>query len=196
MKKIYHRTNIFLCVPQLLARLHSILCATSLYHDNSSETSIICNEVGEHMARDLGQNLSRSLWTLFSSSHRFSVGFRSGWDGHGKTLILWPVNHFCVDFEECFGSCTAGGSNHGPVYICWYLSMIPCFLTSCPGPLEEKQPHNIKDPPPYFTLGTFLHGYLSVYARPTSGVCFQKALFWSHLTIEPSSSKVLRNVGT
>ena len=32
-------------------------------------------------------------------------------------------------------------------------SMIPCILTVCPGPLEEKQPHNIKDRPPYFTLG-------------------------------------------
>jgi len=31
--------------------------------------------------------------------------------------------------------------------------MIPCILTRCPGPLEETQPHNIKDPPPYFTVG-------------------------------------------
>src|SRR4029434_1036692 len=39
--------------------------------------------------------------------------------------------------------------------ICWYSmeSMIPCILTRCPGSLEEKQPHNIKDPPPYFTVG-------------------------------------------
>ena len=55
------------------------------------------------------QNLSRSfrfrgprLWTLlFSSSHRFRSG---DWNGHCKTLILWSVNHFCVDFEVCFGS--------------------------------------------------------------------------------------------
>src|SRR4029434_8911658 len=39
--------------------------------------------------------------------------------------------------------------------ICWYLmeSMVPCILTRCPGALEEKQPHNIKDQPPYFTVG-------------------------------------------
>ncbi len=59
------------------------------------------------------QNLSRSFrfpgrrfWTLlFSSSYRVSVGFRLGdCDGHGKTFILQSVNHFCVDFELCFGS--------------------------------------------------------------------------------------------
>uniref|UniRef100_A0A6Q2Z485 Myosin motor domain-containing protein n=1 Tax=Esox lucius TaxID=8010 RepID=A0A6Q2Z485_ESOLU len=34
-----------------------------------------------------------------------TMGFRSGdWDGHGKTLIMWSVNHFYVDFEVCFGS--------------------------------------------------------------------------------------------
>jgi hypothetical protein len=79
--------------------------------------------------------------------------------------------------------------------------MIPCILTSGPAPLEEKQPHNIKDPSPDITVGMryFLYGYLSVYTNPTSGVGFQKALFWSHLTIEPGpierSSNVWQTVG-
>ena len=33
--------------------------------------------------------------------------FRAGdCDGHGNTFILRSVNHFCVDFEVCFGSLT------------------------------------------------------------------------------------------
>src|SRR4029434_8947420 len=129
--------------------------------------------IGDHSSI---QYLSRSfrfqgqcLWTLiFSSSHRFSMGFRSGdCDGHGKTFILRSVNHFCVDFEVCFRSLSCWQVQPRPILsllegavrfsfnICWYLmeSMIPCILTRCRGPLEEKQPYNIKDPPPYFTLG-------------------------------------------
>src|SRR4029434_5823090 len=70
----------------------------------------------------------------FSSSHRFSMGFRSGdCDGHGKTFILRSVNHFCVDFEVCFGSLTCWKVQPQPILsllegavgfsfnICWYL---------------------------------------------------------------------------
>src|SRR4029434_4355654 len=81
-------------------------------------------------------------------------------NGHGKTFILRSVNNFCVDFEVCFGSLSCWKVQPRPILsflegavrfsinICWYLmeSMIPCILTRCPGPLEEKQPHNIKDP--------------------------------------------------
>src|SRR4029434_2502214 len=85
---------------------------------------------------------------LFSSSHRFSMGFRSGdCDGLGKTFILRSVNHFCVDFEVCFGSLSCwkvqpqriSSCQEGAVRfllnICWYLmeSMISCILTICPG---------------------------------------------------------------
>src|SRR4029434_4553669 len=45
-----HRT----CVPQLLAPLNVMFCAASLCQDNSSESSsIMRDEVSEHMARDL-----------------------------------------------------------------------------------------------------------------------------------------------
>src|SRR4029434_7353726 len=104
-----------------------------------------------------------------SAHHTFSMGFRSGdFDGHGKTFILRSVNQFCVDFEVCFRSLSCWKVQLRPILsflaeavrfsfnICWYLmeSMIPpCILTRCPGPLEEKQPHNIKDPAPYFTMG-------------------------------------------
>ncbi|KAJ8336063.1 hypothetical protein SKAU_G00394060 [Synaphobranchus kaupii] len=41
-------------------------------------------------------------------------------DGHCKTLILWSINHFCVDFEVCFGMhCPAGRSNHDPRLAFW-----------------------------------------------------------------------------
>ena len=84
-----------------------------------------------------------------------------------KTFILRSVNHFCVDFEVCFRSLSCWKVQPRPILsllegtvrfsfnICWYLMeyKIPCILTRCPGPLEEKQPHNIKDPPPYFTVG-------------------------------------------
>src|SRR4029434_6293351 len=94
-----------------------------------------------------------------SSSHRFSMGFRSvDCDGHVKTFILRSVKHFCVDFEVCFGSLSCLKVQPRPILsflegavrfsfnIYWYLMVFP-------GPLEEKQPHNIKDPPPYFTVG-------------------------------------------
>src|SRR4029434_11225777 len=155
--------------------------AASLCQDNSSESSpIMCDEVGEHMARDLRpflhevylQILQILMSTLVDSPlHLIPQIFSGGWwgdcDGHGKLFILRSVNHFFVDFEVCFGSLSCWKVQPRPILsflegavrlsfnICWYLmeSMIPCILTRCRGPLEEKQPHNIKDPPPYFTVG-------------------------------------------
>ena len=40
-------------MPQLLAPLNLMFCAASLCQDNSSESSLMRDEVGEHMARDL-----------------------------------------------------------------------------------------------------------------------------------------------
>src|SRR4029434_8031347 len=80
-------------------------------------------------------------------------------DGHGKTFILRSVNHFgsltCWKVQPRPNLSFLAEAVMFSFNICWYLmeSMIPCILTRCPGPLEEKQPHNIKDPPPYFTLG-------------------------------------------
>ncbi len=39
---------------------------------------------------------------LFSSPHSFSTGFRSeDWNGHSRSLVLWPMIHLCVVFEVC-----------------------------------------------------------------------------------------------
>ena len=38
---------------------------------------------------------------LFSSAHRFRSG---DLNGHGRSLILCSVNHFCVDLDVCFES--------------------------------------------------------------------------------------------
>src|SRR4029434_1793194 len=132
-------------------------------HGTGSETIPTCS-----ISPDPSESEVNICRLGFSTSHRFSMGFRLGdCDGHGKTFILWSVNHFCVDFEVCFGSLSCWKVQPWPILsflaeairfsfnIRWYLmeSMIPCILTRCPGPLKEKQPHNIKDLPPYFTVG-------------------------------------------
>ncbi len=41
---------------------------------------------------------------LFSSTHLFSIGFRSeDWNGHSRRLVLCSVTHFCVVSEVCVG---------------------------------------------------------------------------------------------
>src|SRR4029434_2558091 len=100
--------------------------------------------------------------------HRFLMDLGRGTVmAMAKPFILRSVNHFCVDFEVCFRSLSCRKIQPQPILsflaetvrfsfnICWYLmeSMIPCILTRCPGPLEEKQPLNIKYPPPYFIVG-------------------------------------------
>ncbi len=93
---------------------HPII-ATSFSQDNSSEFSpIMPEEFGEHLIRDqrpflhpeslpiLQIHSSMLVLLLFSSPHSFSTGFRSGnWNGHSRSLVLWPVTHFCVVFEVC-----------------------------------------------------------------------------------------------
>ena len=131
------------------------------------------HKVTFHALQGLHQLYWGTLWCLWRSDWSFEVSMKAcsdcegkkgrGVGGHGKTFILRSVNHFCVDFEVCFGSLSCWKVQPRPILsllegavrfsfnICWYLmeSMIPCILTRCPGPLEEKQPHNIKDPPPY-----------------------------------------------
>ncbi len=104
---------------------------------------------------------------LFSSPHSCSVGFRSeDRDSNGKIFILCSVTHFCVYFDVCFGLLSCWKIKTWPIirflteavrfrfFICWYLieSMMPCIRTRCPGPLAEKQAHNIKDPAVYLTV--------------------------------------------
>src|SRR4029434_4374987 len=199
----------FSIVPQLFAPLHLV---SSHCQDNSSESfPIMRDEVGEHgtgsetiSTYSISPDPSDSEVNIcrfgFSSSHRFSMGFRSGdCDGNGKTFILLSVNHFCVDFEVCFGSYSCWKVQPWPILsllkgavrfafnICRYLmeSMIPCILTRCPGPLEEKQPHNIKDPPPYFTLGMGVFSvWLCFCLRQTHLCCLlPKKIGRAHVTI-------------
>ncbi len=72
------------------------------------------DEVREHLTKDQRSFLhpeslqtlyipsSMSVLLLFSSPHTFSTGFRSdNWNGHSRSLVLWPVTHFCVVFEVC-----------------------------------------------------------------------------------------------
>src|SRR4029434_9449913 len=148
-----------------------MFCAASLCQDNSSEFyPIMRDEVGEHMTRDLRPFLHtvslqilqilRSALVDSASAHPTDFLWGLG-RGTVKTMAkpLRSVNNFCVDFEVCFGSLSCWKVQPRPILsfldICWYLmeSMITCILTRCRGPLEEKQPHNIKDPPPYFRVG-------------------------------------------
>ncbi len=137
---------------------------------------------------------------LFSSPHSSSTGFRSeDRDSHGKRFILCSVTHFCVYFDVCFGLLSWWKIQTRPVirflteavrfwfFICWYLieSMMPCIWTRCPGPLAEKQAHNIKDPAVYLTvdMGYF---FLSLFVLNSSGG-FAAIFFQFHLTIEASA---------
>ena len=56
--------------------------------------------------------------------------------------------------------------------------MMLLTLKRAPGPVEAKYPHNIKDPPPYFTVGlsVSLHIVLSM-DKPTISVRGQRPLF-------------------
>ena len=85
------------------------------------------DEVGEHMARDLRPSLHAvslhpsdsevNICRLgFSTSHRFSMGFRLGdCDGHGKNLYSAVGEPFFVlILRGASDRCPAGRSNHGP----------------------------------------------------------------------------------
>ena len=58
----------------------------------------------------------------------------------------------------------------------WYFMefMMPCIPTRLPGLLEEKQPHNITEPPlpppPNLHTGYFWYRHSSFYAKPTLSV--------------------------
>ncbi len=133
---------------------------------------------------------------LFSSPHSFSTGFRSeDWNGHGKSLILCLVTHFCVNFDVCFGLLSWWKIQTRPMirflteavrfwfFICWYLieSMMQCIWTRCSGPLAEKQAHNIKDPAVYLTVGMefpfFFFFFIPVCTNPSGGFAGKKHNF-------------------
>ncbi len=100
--------------PQITAPFYSILFETSICQFNSSKVSpIMPDEVREHLTRDqrpflhpeslqiLQIHSSMTVLLLFSSPHSFSTGFRSeDWNGQSRSLVLCPVTHFCVVFED------------------------------------------------------------------------------------------------
>ncbi len=68
----------------------------------------------EHMTRDqrpilhpeslqiLQIHSSMTVLFLFSLPLSLSIGFRSeDWNGHSRSLVLFPVTHFCGVFEVC-----------------------------------------------------------------------------------------------
>ncbi len=101
--------------PYLMAPFYSILFETLKPQFNSSKFShIMPNEVREHPTRDQRPFLhpeslqifqihsSMTELLLFSSPHKFSLGFRSeDWNGHSRSLVLGSVTNFCVVFEVC-----------------------------------------------------------------------------------------------
>src|SRR4029434_2625818 len=122
-------------------------------------------------------------------------------DGHGKTFILRSVNHFCVDFEVCFGSLTCWKVQPQPILsllegavrfsfnICWYL-MESIHDTMYPNKMSRA--FGRKTAPQHQRSATILHiGYEVLFCiaiflstpNPPFDVFCQKKLFWSHLTI-------------
>ncbi len=141
---------------QIMATFYSILFETFICQFNSSKCSpIMPDEVREHLTRDQRPFLHpESLQTrqfhssvmvllLSSSPHSFfSTGFMSeDWNGHSRSLVLWPVINFCVVFEVCVWIIVRledpnmayykiyNGVSHLLIFlICWYLieSMMLC----------------------------------------------------------------------
>ena len=148
------------------------------------------------------QNLSRLL-IFFVCAHGLpssiqttgSIGFKFGdRAGYCKIQILCPINHFFVSFDVCLGLLSCCKIHLRPSYsllaeatrflakMSWYwvMYMMPLTLTRAPGPVGTKWPHNIKDPPPYFTVGMGLFSaYVFSFRRQTHHwcVCGQRALF-------------------
>ena len=187
-------------MPQLLAPLMLILCTTPPLP--TKQHLIFSYNVSQDGRKQKEGSSTIPLWTisksssdlgplfctlLFSSPHRFSMGLRSGdWDGQGRSLILCLVNHFWVNLAVCLGSLSCWKTQWRPIFsfreeatrfwfkMSWYFNafMMPCTLTRFPGPLEEKQPHSITDPLPYFTVGMrCFSAYSSFVFRQTHLEC-------------------------
>ena len=120
------------------------------------------------------------LWTLiFSSFHRFSIGFKSGdWLGHpsflGCSLSCWNVHPRFIFIILVDGSRFLSRMSR---YI--FPFILPSIVWSLPVPYAEKQPHTMMFPPPNFTVGMM---YSAIC--PPNMVCimaskeFKFALIW------------------
>ncbi len=104
---------------------------------------------------------------LFSSTHLFSIGFRSeDWNGHSRRLVLCSVTHFCVVSEVCVGIIERWKIQTWLIirfltesvtywfFICWYLiESIGAF------PLHGTARYGSGQ----FTFGGFSTGYSTWY---------------------------------
>src|SRR4029434_8380271 len=110
-----------------------MFCAASLCQDNSSECSpIMRDEVGEHMARDLGpflHTVSLQIHQILRSTFVYSASalptdFLRGL-GQGsvmamaKTLFWGRLTIFVLILRCASDHCPAGRSNHGPFQAYW-----------------------------------------------------------------------------
>jgi hypothetical protein len=105
----------------------------------------------------------------YDSSHRRSVGFRSGlWAGQSISGTLLLTNYPLTDLALWQGivSCwyrqlsspnwSSTVDSLQRIRISLYTSVfrIPCSITRGPSPLHEKHPHTVMPPPPNFAAGT------------------------------------------
>ena len=83
--------------------------------------------------------------------------------------------------------------------ISWYFVefIVPSILNSAPAPLAAKYLQNINHPPLYLIVGTRRFSlYVFCFAtKHVDSVYGQNITFWSHLTIELSSSHNSNEVG-
>lgn len=103
-------------------------------------------------------------WTwIFSSLHRFSIGFRLGdWLGHSSSFIFFLWNHLTVSLTVCLGSLSCWNIHPWFIFsiladgskflsrISLYFSpfIFPSLIWSLPVPHAEKQSHTMMFPPP------------------------------------------------
>ena len=95
------------------------------------------------------------LWTLiFSSFHRFSIGFKSGdWLGHSSSFIFFLWNQLRVSLAVCLGSLSCWNVHPHFIFsilvdgsrflsrMSQYISpfILPSIIWSLPVPYAEKQ---------------------------------------------------------
>ena len=125
------------CVPQLSAPLHSLpLPRRQLWVSGSvwrtglrPHHTLQQSEPGlwwpwQHLCCVVGEPLLCRFWAVLQRDNWIIVPLKHG------TVQARPI--LCFLAEAVWVSC----------HICWFLvdSMVPCILTTYPGPLEEKQP--------------------------------------------------------
>ena len=106
------------------------------------------------------------LWTLiFSSSHRFSIGFKSG-DLLGHSVCLGSLSCWNVYPRFIFSILVDGSRFLSRISRYISLFFLPSIIWSLPVPYAEKQPHTMMFPPPNFTVGIVFLGWWCAISPP------------------------------